>query len=66
MISAFVAVAWPLGLIALLVGAALLGRPHSAGEAGQAETYEQSRFTDRNRHARRVREEELDELRRRG
>lgn len=65
MISAFVSFVWPLALIALLVGAALFGRPRREGAGvGQDEAYEQSRFSDRNRHASRVREEELAEMRR--
>jgi hypothetical protein len=66
MISAFVAAAWYLGLLALMVGAAFLGRPRREPASNDPNlTYEQARFSDRNRQAARLREEELAEMRRR-
>lgn len=54
---------WYLLLVTLTVGAALQGRAQPA--ADRVEAYDQGRLSERQRHQRRVREEELAELRRR-
>lgn len=63
MISAFFASAWYFGLLAVT---AILGRPAPRRPVKDpADSYEEARFADRNRHAQRLREEELAEMRRR-
>lgn len=59
------ALAWCLLLVGLAVAAALLGRPPREAGPDAATAYELSRWSDRAKHSRRVREEELTELRRR-
>lgn len=55
--------AWYMLLVILTVAAALHGR--SDPTADRTATYEQDRWIERTQHQRRVREEELAELRRR-